>query len=290
VRAFDRRGFARMLAAAPLAGLLPASSCAMQAADDPVLGFVDPELRPAAREFLSHPLPRTTDAALRRQHAAPAVPDPAWLPTTPVEKRMIRGRAGAPDVKIYVINAKPGSGRAGILHMHGGGFIFSNAASNVRELQGTAAALDCTIVTVDYRLAPEARWNGSLEDNYAGLEYLYRHADELGVDRRRIAVMGESAGGGHAALLALTARDRGEVPLAFQALTYPMLDDRTGTSRAVAFPIGRILWTPALNKLGWASFLGVDPGGRSVPKGAVPARFERVKGLPPTFIGVGAID
>ena len=102
--------------------------------------------------------------------------------------------------------------------------------------------------------------------------------------------MGESAGGGHAAILALTARDRGEVPVLFQCLIYPMLDDRTASSRAVPPHIGQILWTGEANRFGWQSFLGQPPGLDSAPRNAVPARVENLAGLPPAFVGVGAID
>ncbi len=145
-------------------------------------------------------------------------------------------------------------------------------------------------MSVEYRLAPETRYGGSIEDNYAGLKWLHTHAGELGVDPAKIVLVGESAGGGHAALLAITARDRGEVPVAFQCLIYPMLDDRTGTSRAVPSHIGQLIWTADNNRFGWKSFLGVEPGGTSAPANAVPARVENLKGLPPAFIGVGSID
>ena len=101
--------------------------------------------------------------------------------------------------------------------------------------------------------------------------------------------MGESAGGGHAALLAITARDRGEVPVCFQCLIYPMLDDRTGSSRRMPWQVGNIVWTAEKNRFGWESFLGVKPGGRTVP-GGVPARVANLAGLPPAWIGVGSID
>ena len=119
---------------------------------------------------------------------------------------------------------------------------------------------------------------------------LYANAASIGADPTKIAVMGESAGGGHAALLAITARDRGEVPLCFQCLIYPMLDDRTGTSRAVPPFIGTLIWTPEKNRFGWESFLGTAAGKASAPTGAVPARVASLKGLPPAFIGVGTLD
>jgi len=103
-------------------------------------------------------------------------------------------------------------------------------------------------------------------------------------------VMGESAGGGHAAILALTARDRGEVPLVFQCLIYPMLDDRTGSIVRKPPYVGALVWTPESNRFGWESFLGQKTSLSHVPLNAVPARVANLKGLPPAFIGVGSID
>lgn len=267
-------------------------AAALAAGPKDPLWFVDPELRPFAAEiqatFRSAPAFRLDTLAALRSGPKPWV-RPA-LPNVPVAKNVIRGMPNNPDVTIYVINAKAGSRRAGILHTHGGGFVLGSAADSIFDLQNLATELDCAIVSVDYRLAPETTYAGSIEDNYAGLRWLHAHAEEVGVDATRIAVMGESAGGGHAALLAITARDRGEVPVAFQCLIYPMLDDRTGSTKKVPAPIGEILWTAEDNRFGWRSFLGQEPGGPSVPAKAVPARLENLKGLPPTFIGVGAID
>ena len=215
---------------------------------------------------------------------------PAPLPDVPVAERLIPGAGGAPDVRVYVINARAGTQRPAILHMHGGGMFIGAAKSDVRGLQEIARALDCVVVTVDYRLAPETRWQGSVEDNYAGLKLLFAHAGELGADPARIAVIGGSAGSGHATLLAIRARDRGEVPLVLQVLLYPMLDDRTGSTRKSPDHLGRLVWRSQDNAFGWRSFLGQEPGGLTVPAAAVPARVADLSGLPATFIGVGAID
>lgn len=181
---------------------------------------------------------------------------PTFDAAVPVERRTIPGGRDGPDVVVYGINGRAGEHRPGILHIHGGGFVLGTAAAEVACLQKMATALDCAIVTVDYRLAPETSWRGSLEDNYAGLRWLFGNAGALGVDPARIAVMGESAGGGHAALLAIAARDRGEFKLAFQMLVYPMLDDRTASTREPSAHVGQIVWTRAANRFGWQSFLG----------------------------------
>jgi acetyl esterase/lipase len=205
-----------------------------------------------------------------------------------VERRVIAGPHRTKLV-IYIVNARAGTSRPAILHTHGGGFVGGSAKAEVCNQQDLAAALDAVSVTVEYRLAPETGWRGSVADNYAALRWLHANAADLGVDPNRIAVMGESAGGGHAALLGIEARNRGEVPLALQLLIYPMLDDRTGSSRRTSEHHGMI-WSPASNRFGWSSFLGMTPGGRKVPAAAVPARVADLAGLPPTFIAVGALD
>jgi acetyl esterase/lipase len=265
-----------------------ASSQAMP--DDP-LALVDPELRPVARTFLRPagvpPLSDETLAQLRRGGPANIKP---LLPDIPVSERRIPGPEGSPEVTLYLINTGRGGVRPAILHLHGGGYIAGTAKWLCRNLQELATELDCAIVSVDYRLAPETRYSGSVEDNYTGLRWVYANAAQLGIDPMRIAVMGESAGGGHAALLALAARDRGEVPVLFQALLYPMLDDRTGSIRVVPPHIGAFVWTAESNRFGWRCFLGTEPGGADVPAAAVPARAKKLEGLPPAFIGVGSLE
>ena len=291
-----RRDFGMGVAAAAAFACVDTGAAAAaprsQAADD-FMSVVHPQLRAAvqqAQPLLDKDPPLTAATLAQARSSADAMSRAQTpLPDVAFVERWIAGRAGSPDVRIYVINAKPGLGRPGILHTHGGGFVLGNAKNEIRRLQGIARELDCAIVTVDYRLAPETIWSGSIEDNYAGLKWLYANASSLGVDRSKIAVMGESAGGGHAALLAIAARDRGEVPLAFQCLVYPELDDRTGSSRIPPAHIGRLFWTAPKNRFAWASFLGQAPGGRNVPP-AVPARVDNLAGLPPTWIGTGGID
>jgi acetyl esterase/lipase len=287
-----RRSFLRTAVAGAAAWpFLPSGRLLAAASLDPVLLPVNPELRPHIEQVLPSLLgqraPGTNqraDAALYAMIYKPSLPD------VPVQMRRIAGARGHPDVTVFVVNGGPKGRRPAILHMHGGGFVAGTAEASVASLQRLCKALDCVVVTVDYRLAPQTTYRGSIEDNYAGLRWIYRNAAELGVDPNRIAVMGESAGGGHAALLAIAARDRGEVPLAFQCLVYPMLDDRTGSSRQVPSHVGRLVWTAERNRYGWKSFLGMEPGGEAVPGAAVPARVDKLTGLPPTFVGVGSID
>jgi acetyl esterase/lipase len=271
-----------------LPGVAIASEPASPAIDP--ISLVDPELRPALErmiktvgEFKVGP-GNLADSRKTWEMAAPAQ-------TPTYEVKRIAGPTGAPDVRIIVINGQSGAApRPAIVYLHGGGYIGGVADSKIPSMQRVALEHECVVVCVDYRLAPETRFPGALEDNYAALKWVYESAEVLGVDRSRIAVMGESAGGGHAASLAIAARDRGKVPIAGQILIYPMLDDRTGSSRRVPPFIGTFIWVPASNRYGWTSLLGVPAGSRIVPAGAVPARAQDLSGLPATFIGVGSLD
>ncbi|MBB3955772.1 alpha/beta hydrolase [Novosphingobium sediminicola] len=288
----SRRDLHRLVAVAATSlglGGLPQAAFAGESGE---LGYVHPELRPAAKQLLqlvaSMPEISPETLAITRQAmggwAQPPLEHPKW------HQRAIKGLPGNPDVSVFVINSDDTKRRPAILHTHGGGFISGKAISMMADLQRLALELDCTIVTVDYRLAPEVNFRGSTADNYAALQWLHDEAKSLGVDAGRIAVMGESAGGGHAALLALKARDLGKIPLVAQILIYPMLDDRTGTTKTPQAPIGTIVWNVVKNRFGWQSFLGMAPGTDKTPQEAVPARYRDLSGLPPTFIGVGAID
>lgn len=268
--------------------LVPARFAIAAPADDAVLDSVHPELRQIAKGILSYRMEPLTNATLAKRRKEAGFP-PKPLIDIPYEQRTIPGSSGQPEVSVYLINIKPGEERPAILYTHGGGFVTGNALSSVASLQKVCKELDCAAVSVEYRLAPETRFTGSIEDNYAGLKWLHDNARSLGVDRRRIAVMGDSAGGGHAALLAIAARDRGEIPLCFQCLVCPMLDDRTGSSRRMPEQVGKIIWTADDNRFGWESFLGAPPGSPSIRAG-VPARVRDVSGLPPAWIGVGSID
>jgi acetyl esterase/lipase len=208
------------------------------------------------------------------------------------EQCFVPGTAGAPDVRVllYTPQRKKPSLRPAYLHVHGGGYVLGMPEMNDGSNRTLVAELDCVVVSVDYRLAPETRFPGSLQDCYAALAWLHAQAEQLGVDRRRIAIGGESAGGGHAAALALLARQRGEFPICLQLLDSPMLDDRTGSVSDPHPYCGEFVWPAANNRFGWHALLGVEPGGPDVPVAAVPARASDLSALPPTFIVVGALD
>jgi acetyl esterase/lipase len=291
-----RRDFAIRTAGIGLAlGLAPAATLAepeqaSRSETSPAVGdpysLVDPELLPALKQFPGFDLSAEMVSKFRQILGMPPLPAPAPQPV----ERHIPGPAGAPEVRLWVVDPAPAEkSKPVLLHMHGGGFMMTDP-NLMPRLQEIATDCHCVVVSVDYRLAPETRYPGSLEDNYAALKWVHAHAAELGIDRSRIAVGGESAGGGHAASLAIHARDRNEVPIVFQLLIYPQLDDRTGSTRPAPPAIGHFMWTASANRLAWSSLLGIPAGSSKVPVAAVPARVASVAGLPPAWIGVGALD
>ena len=284
---------ARIGVAAVTAGLLgwEIAGARRRQERDRNLALVLPELRDSAARMPSpgdRPALSTASLAFYRMVVRHYSPPP--LPAPAIEQRTLASTGGGPPIPVTLVNFAPQRPpRPAIVYLHGGGFVMGGPADQLAQLQPIAAALDCLIMAVDYRLAPETGWRGSTGDNLDALRWLHGNAAALGVDPARIAVMGASAGGGLAALLAIAARDRG-VPLRFQMLIYPMLDDRTGSIGAPPEPPGVFGWTADNNRFGWRSFLGVEPGGTGVPDGAVPARIANLRGLPPTFIGVGSLD
>jgi len=206
------------------------------------------------------------------------------------EKVSITTKYNSVPVDAFLINSDSNIKRPVVLYMHGGGYLLGSAELSVVRMQELAKRHNCVVLTVDYRLAPETKFPGALEDNYAALTWLYENAESLGIDKDRIVIFGSSAGGGHAAMLAIKARDLGEIPIKHQILLYPMLDDRTGGQIMPAPGIGTFLWTPQSNQFGWRSLLGDYANSDSVLYGSVPARLKDVSGLPPTYIQVGSID
>ena len=186
-----------------------------------------------------------------------------------------------------------GERRPAVLHLHGGGLIIGSAIQGDPLCRRIANELGAVAASVDYRLPPEHPYPTPLDDCYRALQWLAAQPD---VDANRIAVIGESAGGGLAASLALLARDRGEITLAGQVLVYPMLDDRTPTGDGPD-PRGLRLWNVRSNRLGWGMYLGAGAAGPAATpldaatlELAVPARRGGLAGLPPTWIGVGTLD
>ena len=250
--------------------------------------LLDPELRDMASGPFLPELTDETIADIRRVMAdqAPELHDPSSKSV--YRKEIFVSVNGQPDVRCLLYGKLNGQEDAsGYLHIHGGGYLFGSPEGSDPMNLHLASILNIVILSVDYRLAPENPIPAPLDDCYAALRWLHENAAELGVDPERIGVGGESAGGGLAAALAIKARDEGEYGLCWQQLTYPMLDDRTGSSQHYGDPlVGEFVWTRELNQYGWSSYLGNAE--RTAPQ--VPGRLEEFRGLPPAWMFTASLD
>ena len=217
-----------------------------------------------------------------------------FLASVPTDERVsrkdhtIQGPGG--DLLLRVYRPRSASGvLPALVWLHGGGMISGGIETDGPTCERYAIGLDCVVVSVQYRLAPEDAYPAALEDCYAALMWSAQQADGLNIDATRIAVGGESAGGGLAAATALLARDRNGPALVFQALAYPMLDDRNNTPSAREFE-DIPTWSHQHNYSAWQALLGAKAGGPEVEPYAAPARAIDLFGLPPSLIQVGELD
>ena len=178
----------------------------------------------------------------------------------------------------------PPEGVPGVLWIHGGGYSTGMPEMAYLSMGGDLVRhMGAVVLACSYRLSGQAPYPAALEDCYAALRYLQAHAADWGVRSDQLMVGGESAGGGLTAALCMFARDRGEVPIAYQMPLYPMLDDRdTPSSRDNHAPV----WDTQRNHQGWERYLGPLWGGE-VPPYAAPARQTDYRGLPPAYTFVG---
>ena len=204
------------------------------------------------------------------------------------DNRTVAGAASHPDLTVRVYRPKHLDGPAPLfVYFHGGGFILGDAYIEEGCCLALAGDIGCVVVSVDYRLSPQHRFPAAVDDCYAALLWVAAHADELEGDATRLAVGGSSAGGALAAAVALIARDRGGPSLAFQMLTYPVIDDRmtSASMRAgKATPLFRTADAAAM----WRHYLG--DGRTDVSPYAAPGRAEDLSGLPPAFVVVAEHD
>ena len=214
------------------------------------------------------------------------------LPSSTVVRKdhVIPGLDGEPEVKVRHYRPLQQSGNLPcLLWIHSGGHVLGQLEQDDLNMDDIVDAVGCVVISVDWRRAPEHPFPAEINDCYAGLQWANRNAARLRIDPTRIAIGGASSGGGSAAGLALMARDRGEVPVCFQLLIYPMLDDRNSTLSSYSINDPRV-WNRKSNLIGWHSYLGSTAATSTVSSYAAPTRAVSLKGLPPAYISVGDLD
>jgi acetyl esterase/lipase len=246
-----------------------------------VRDLLDPEVAPFA-DALSLELTVETLASLRG-------PMFAGVDLSDAVERAEHLVPGDPAVPVRVHRPKGvASPLPAVVSIHGGGYVLGSYDMDDATFDRWCPTLGVIGVSVEYRLAPETPYPGPLDDCYATLAWTHEHAEELGIDPTRVGIRGVSAGGGLTAALGLLARDRGEVPVAFELLDCPMLDDRQVTPSSRLDDLA--VWSRESNEFGWRCYLGDLYGADDLPATAAPGRATDLAGLPSTFVSVGAVD
>ncbi|MFI9467203.1 alpha/beta hydrolase [Streptomyces sp. NPDC052492] len=173
--------------------------------------------------------------------------------------------------------------------IHGGGMVMGDRFSQIDIPLEWLERFGAVVVTVEYRLAPEATGTTAVEDCHQGLTWVARHGEELGIDPFRIVVAGTSAGGGLAAGVCLLARDLGTPPIAAQLLICPMLDHRNATPSSRQYAGEPGVWTRETNAFAWRAVLG-DLTEGEVPPYVSPARAGDLSGLPTAYVDTGSAE
>ena len=258
---------------------------------------IDPELRPilsalkglwgdTAMDLNDLAAARQThDAMSEQRNSTAAITDGVES----IRQLIVNDEMGL-EVVVYVHRPTQAcdSARSALLHIHGGGYVTGSAAHAEPQLRGLAKQFNCVVVSVEYRLAPEHPFPAALFDCFTALQWLHDAAAVLNVDPQKIVVLGESAGGGLAAGLALYARDHSEVEIAQQILLYPMLDyQNVAAARDDLHDC--VIWNRKNNQFAWSAYMG-EKVDESALAYASPSYAQGLQGLPPSYVCVGDVD
>ncbi|MFJ7203824.1 alpha/beta hydrolase [Streptomyces sp. NPDC098789] len=254
---------------------------------------LDPGVRPFA-DALADAFPdvggRVTDAATARRILAALPVSPLPSPVVAgVEDRVVPGPAGAPPLPVRVYRPDPErwpGPRPTVVFCHGGGWVLCDLDTHDSTARHLCRSAGAVVVSVDYRLAPEAPFPAAVHDAHAALCWAGGRVAELGGDPGALVIAGDSAGGNLAAAALLLARERGGPAVALQVLVYPALDAAQDTASLRRNAEGYFL-TAAHLRWFWAQYLG--PGGDGADPLASPLRAD-LTGLPPAHVVTAGCD
>lgn len=253
----------------------------------------DPEIAQALEEFAAHIVTSMTREDIPRVREAGIPPTEAACTMHGYFERrelVIPGAEGAPDIPAVTYLPRATTRPVPvILMLHGGGLVAGRPDSDMPPASELAAATGCGVISVDYRLAPEHPHPAAIDDCVAALRWLSSGAAPARFDASRIVLMGVSAGGGLAAVLAQHARDHGIGPVRAVILASPMLDARTHSLSARQM-LGVGSWDATANLAAWSAYLGADPRTAAIPPYASASLASDFSDLPPHYIDVGSVE
>jgi acetyl esterase/lipase len=242
--------------------------------------FVEATAKPP---FLYELTPDEARAVLDDVQAAP-------IEKLPVDERWITVPADAGDVQVRIVRPQGAQGALpAILYMHGGGWVLGNAGTHDRLVRELACGAGAAVVFVEYDRSPEARYPVAIEQGYATARWIVRDGAANGLDPERIAIAGDSVGGGMTAAITLMAHDRGDVRFVHQSMYYPVTDAGMDTGSYEQFAEGYFLTDKAMAWF-WDCYLP-DLERRSEPYASpLRASDDQLAGLPPALVIVDEAD
>ena len=250
---------------------------------------LDPEIK-AVLDMAADlpPLTGGTPAQARAQFETLIKAMRGGTPVEPVAKvadRPISGPGGSIPIRVY---APGGAGPFPLLmFFHGGGWVLGDLESHDAVCRMLTNQAGCVTVSVDYRLAPEAKFPAAAEDCYAATKWAAANAGAIDADSSRVAIAGDSAGGNLAAVVALMARDRGGPRLVYQLLIYPAIDPASDAPSQRENATGYLL-THADMVWFWDHYLD-SPRDVANPY-ANPLKAKSLAGLPPAMVVTAGFD
>ncbi len=206
-------------------------------------------------------------------------------PVAEVRNRSVPGPGGPIAVRVY----RPAKNQTlpALIFFHGGGFVICNLDTHDRQCRSLANGSGCAVISVDYRLAPEHKYPAAVEDAYAATKYIAEHAAEFGVDPKRIAVGGDSAGGNLATVVSLLSRDRGGPRLKFQLLIYPVVDFYDESPSMQQYSKDHFLTRESMD---WFTKSYLPSREAGLEPSASPMNATDFRGLPPAMILTAECD
>ncbi|GAA4907223.1 alpha/beta hydrolase [Nonomuraea thailandensis] len=244
--------------------------------------FADANAKPP---FIYELPPEQGREVLEKLQSDPGVPKPE------IDEEWIQVQGGPTGI-VPVRIVKP-EGAAGtlpvIFYIHGAGWVFGSAHTHDRLVRELAVRCGAAVVFPEYDRAPEAKYPTQIEQNYAAAQWVMEHGAEKGLDPSRMAVCGDSVGGNMSIVLAMMAKERGDVRLLGQALFYPVTDANFDTGSYKQFATGYYLNRDGM-KWFWDQYT-TDPSQRAEPHASpLRAKDEDLRGLPPALVLNGEAD
>lgn len=191
------------------------------------------------------------------------------------------------DIKVRLYSNSKKANQKVIIYFHGGGFVYYNIESHDYVTRRLCAMNDCTVISVDYRLAPEHTFPAAQEDGFKVVQYVFDHATDLGIDPDKIIVAGDSAGGTISACVTHHFKNHSNIKIAAQVLIYPWVDGKIENPSIEKYKSGFLLTKEAM--LWFQKTYTPNPEDKLNPKSS-PLYNEDFKNLPPAFILTAEYD